>query len=47
MSTGWSDTLVYRSRKIGSWANFKGVTLQRMPFAKKHWIDRNEAVDIQ
>lgn len=47
MSTGWSDTLVYRSRKIWSWANFKGVTLQRMPFAKKHWIDRNEAVDIQ
>lgn len=38
---------VYRSRKIRSWVNSEGVTLQRKPFAKKHWIDRNEAVDIQ
>lgn len=47
MCTSWSDTLVSRSRKIWSWVNFKGVTLQRKPFAKKHWIDWSEAVDIQ
>lgn len=38
---------LYRFRKAWCWVNSEGVTLWSKPFGKKHWSDRNEAVDVQ